>query len=123
MPHNDTPAWDTPARGITDWLQHVTLGPAGATAQPRPGGVEYPIGEVGPGHLQHPGRVDPTPGPQLADLAVCSGWAAPNGADAPGRLATDLAQPTGGRVALRLLCRNHHSASTRAGRAADVGSA
>jgi hypothetical protein len=105
-----------PQKDITDWLHHAMLGLPSVTAAPQPGGgVEYQIGEVGLGHLQHPGRVDLDPGPQLADLVVRSGWAAPNGADEPGRLTIDLAQPQGGLVALWLLCRNYRWASTSAG--------
>src|SRR6266516_1385159 len=100
-----------PQQEITAWLHGAMLGLPRVTADPDPdGGVEYHIGEVGLGHLlgdrQGPGSVEVDAGPQLADLAVRSGWAAP-GAGAPGRLTIDLAEPQGGIVALWLLCRNY----------------
>lgn len=101
------------SKDITAWLHQAMLDLPRVTAQPHPlGGIEYHMGEVGLGHLHHRGRVEVDAGPQLAAMVVRSGWAAPDGHGAPGRLSIDLAQPQGGSVALWLLCRNYRLAST-----------
>jgi Luciferase len=102
-----------PQQDRTAWLHQAMLGLPKVTADPDPqGGVEYHIGEIGLGRVHQPGTVDLDAEPQLADMVVRSGWAAPNGGATPGRLTIDLAQPQGGIVALWLLCRNYRWART-----------
>jgi hypothetical protein len=102
-----------PQQDTTAWLHHAMLGLPRVSARTDPeGGVEYHVGGIGLGLLHDKDQVDVDAGPQLADMVVRSGWAAPHGPGAPGRLTIDLTHPQGGTVALWLLCRNYRWAST-----------
>lgn len=102
MSQQDVVAWLYRAIGE---LPMVTARPAD-----RLDGIEYYVGEVRLGRISCQGFVHLDAGHRLADVVMRCGWAKPDPAGPPGRLAIDLAAPLGGTVALWLLCRNYRCA-------------